>query len=67
MSALAPTTTTAYLHRVDSSSPRVIIVRQSSFKVQPTRSINAHSNPQQPSTMVTSVSTQKKQRKALFK
>jgi hypothetical protein len=65
------TTTTTYLQPVDSSSsPRVIIVRQSSFKAKPTTSIktlNAEQNPQQLSTIVTSVSTPKKRRKSLFK
>jgi hypothetical protein len=63
--------TTAYLHRVDSStSPRVIIIRQGSFKVKPMTSINTPNvkqNPQQLSTIVTSGSTPKKRRKSLFK
>jgi hypothetical protein len=65
------TMTTTYLHRVDSSSPRVIIVRQGSFKkAQPGKSIetlNIEQNPQQLSTIVTSVSTPTKRRKSLFK
>jgi hypothetical protein len=65
------TTTAAYLHRVDATSPRVIILRQkSSLKRNPTRAINTSNvkqNPQQLSTIVTSVSTPKKRRKSLFK
>ena len=56
--------TAKYLHRVDSSSSRrVIIVRQGSFKAKSTTSINTlnvEQNPQPLSTIVTSVSTSKK-------
>ena len=59
---------TTYLHRVDSSSSRrVIIVRQNSFKDKPTTSINNETNSQHLSTMITSVPTEKKRRKSLFK
>jgi hypothetical protein len=61
---------TTYLHRVDSSSPRVIIVRESSLKALPAKSIetlNMEQNPQQLSTIVTSVSTPRKRQKSLFK
>lgn len=61
------TMTTTYLHRVDSSSsPRVIIVRQNSFKAKSTTS-NTKQIPQQLSTIVTSVSIPEKRRKSLFK
>jgi hypothetical protein len=71
MNPIETVTKTTYLHRVDSSSsPRVIIVRQSSFKAKPTTPIkilNTEQDPQQLSTIATSVSMPEKHRKSFFK
>ncbi|CAF3247357.1 unnamed protein product [Rotaria socialis] len=59
--------TTAYLHRVDSSSSaRVVIVRHSNVKERPITSINSENNLQQPLTIVRPILTVKKTQKSPF-